>query len=172
MWIDFEITVSCKQCSLEGVQKPDALLTKREIGKQDYSSFSNGEGECLVCGSKDFFIKSSKYDLGLFEKNPKTLETAERIWDVLEAIDSEGFEEEAVIAFFENWRLEDFDQFPEIYIGEMELNDYAKEVLPELYEIPEKLEMYIDYEKFKRDLSYDVLEIYLDGRYFLFNMNN
>jgi len=59
-----------------------------------------------------------------------------------------------------NGNLKDSEKMLENYIGEFKsLEDYAIEYCNDCMDIPESLEPYFDYERFGKDLSYDLIEI-------------
>jgi CRISPR/Cas system-associated protein Cas10 (large subunit of type III CRISPR-Cas system) len=167
---DFEIQVSCNKCQTA----PEAKFFWIGIDKileQDFSEFQDEEGKCLICGHERFIVRHWRDDLELFNGASPSLENAIIIAEILEEIDRKDIDEVAVEAFLKNWQLNQFEIFDDIYIGEQTLLEYATALLPELYEIPSKLDMFIDYRKFARELEIDILEINIHNRYFLFYLN-
>lgn len=167
---DFKVGIACSKCFSKR-SKDLSWISLDELLEQDFSQIQGEDGECRECLESNFIIIEWQEDMNLMETLSPTLENAIAVAEVLQEIEDNEYDETAVEAFFTNWSVSDFSCFEEIYLGEQSLVQYAQEILPELYEIPEKLETYIDYEKFARDLRFDILEIRLEHRTFLFDLN-
>ena len=167
---DFAIRINCNECLNEGSQKI-TWIGIGEILNQDFSEIQDEDGKCLACGKSNFTVQEWREDMELFNNISPTLESALLIAEILDEIDRKNYDEVAVEAFFTNWELNQFEHFEDAFIGELSLLDYATQLLPELYEIPSKLDMYIDYRKFANDLEMDILEVRINSRKFLFNLN-
>ena len=118
--------------------------------------------ECVVQGSCDIpgnFVGMFDLDSDFWEFKEQVEILAQRGFDWDVAV-------EALTKFYKNTREFDAYRFTGSYIGEYNSpEDFAREYCSELLEIPEHLELYIDWEKYARDLLInDYWE--LDGHYF------
>jgi antirestriction protein len=100
-------------------------------------------------------------------------DSIERICNISKLLQEYG---EIASEIYDNYQ--DTDQVKEAledkYVGEFEtLQDYAQDIIQELYNVPEHLLFYLDYDKFIRDMemSGDIDTYYLNGKYHIFYTN-
>lgn len=91
--------------------------------------------------------------------------------DIARVAEEHELDEEAFAIYCYNFHItkdyeDEVDNFQDAYIGDIPLDDYAYDLIREVYTIPAELEPYIDHTAFARDLTYggDVWE--MDGHLF------
>jgi len=135
-------------CDLESVTEDDikevladaGVIERNEDGEIEYDGdllVADVDGDLARC----FLGKHGTFDLdGFHEAN--------------DFVNSRGGPDEAAVVAYINWRGS-FSQsdFEDSYQGEYEDEEsFAESIVDDLYNIPDSLQGYIDYEKFARDL--------------------
>ena len=96
----------------------------------------------------------------------------EDITKIVEAYEEHG--KEQINAFLTLYSVEDLEHFEDSYIGEYDsFLDYATNIFDECYlhNVPENVALYIDYEKFARDLNHDYNSVDSTNGVFVFSSN-
>ena len=132
----------------------------------DVAIYGNNCPVCVHCGSDEFWVMDHEGFKGLLEGECSPAQ-AQELAEQLQEMSKSG-NLEAAVAFVQlgyNW---DLSTFEDAYIGEfnsdVELAEYFIDNGLTGFEIPIKVKYYFDYEKYGRDLSYDLQNF--NGHYF------
>jgi len=121
---------------------------------------------CKHCGGDEFWVMDHEGFNGLL-KGECSPSTAQEIAEQLEEMAESG-NLEAAVAFVEYGNDWDLDNFNDAYIGEFssdtEIAEYFIDNGIAGFEIPENMAYYFDYEKYGRDLGYELQNF--NGHYF------